>query len=97
MSEKLSAPFLNFSIFSEESESSEAAGAEGGGGGRRHPHAAVPMEVTDVVPVTSMRTSTEESGEHSTVVFALIVTEPASECVRVCVWGWGVPSSMGPH
>jgi hypothetical protein len=31
----------------------------------------------------------EESGEQCTVVFALIVTEPASECV--CVWvGGGV-------
>ncbi len=70
---------------------------EGGGGGRRHPHAAVPMEVTDVVPVTSVRTSMAESGEQRTVVFALIVAEPASECVCVCVWGWGVPFSMGPH
>ncbi len=30
----------------------------------------------------------EESGEQCTVVFALIVTEPASECVCVCVGGW---------
>ncbi len=30
----------------------------------------------------------EEPGEQCTVVFALIVTEPATECV--CVWGGGV-------
>jgi hypothetical protein len=29
----------------------------------------------------------EESGEHCTVVFALIVTEPVNECV--CRWGGG--------
>jgi hypothetical protein len=29
----------------------------------------------------------EELGEQCTVVFALIVTKPASECV--CVWGVG--------
>jgi hypothetical protein len=32
----------------------------------------------------------EEPGEQCTVVFALIFTEPANECVCVCVWGRGV-------
>ncbi len=36
----------------------------------------------------------EESGEQCTVVFALIVTEPASECVRS---GWGVTISPLPQ
>ncbi len=30
----------------------------------------------------------EEPGEQCTVVFALIVTEPGSECVCVCVCVW---------
>jgi hypothetical protein len=38
----------------------------------------------------------DDSGEQSTVVFALIVTEPASECV--CVeWGGGVALSPPPR
>ena len=35
----------------------------------------------------------EEPGEQYTVVFALIVTEPANECL--CVWrGWGVANLL---
>ncbi len=40
-----------------------------------------------------MSTGMEESGEQFTVVFALIVTEPASECVRR---GWGAAISPLP-
>jgi hypothetical protein len=39
--------------------------------------------------------TTEESGEHCTVVFALFVTEPASECV--CVSGGRGLQYPSPH
>ncbi len=38
----------------------------------------------------------EELGEQFTVVFVLLVSEPASECVFVCVGGGGVASLQHP-
>ncbi len=38
----------------------------------------------------------EESREQRIVVFALMVTEPASECVRVCGGGVVVANSLPP-
>jgi hypothetical protein len=38
----------------------------------------------------------EETGEQSTVVFTLIVTEQANECMCVYVWVWGCYTPLHP-
>jgi hypothetical protein len=39
--------------------------------------------------------SMEEPGEQCNIVFVVIITEPASECV--CVWGKGGNHTPPPH
>ncbi len=48
----------------------------------------------DVEKSTEMAENMEGPRGQCTVVFALIVTGPASECV-VCVCVWGVPAVVG--